>query len=226
MRTLTLTLGCLLTGVSAAVVVQSARELLLWETGRQAFDEEGLLMQPISFGGHTVTVTDDQPTDPVRSQQEFPGTLWLTLDGEALGRPSRAMVRRGLSDLGRYHLWFDAWRFRERDNGRSTLFLARRLQPEAASSPRFEVVVVQEDGTYSVREFRTWQLAESYPLFRATQFIRDSTSGALPLSMLDMAAAPVILLICPLGTFLVGSACLLTSYLLARRGRRLGDRAA
>lgn len=217
MRVLTHVLGYLLVGISAAVVVQSAREALLWETGRQAFDEEQLLELPIRFGGHTIAVHDDQSTDPVHSQEAFPGMLWLTIDREALGPPSRAMVRRGLGDLGRYHLWLAAWRFRERESGRNTLWLARRLQPDPTSRPRFEVVTIQENGTYTTRELGTWHLGESYPLFRATQYIRDSISGAIPLSMLEMAAAPLILLICPVGTFLLGSACVLQPYLAARR---------
>jgi hypothetical protein len=205
----------LLTALSLAAVVQSAREYLLWEGGRRDYVEVSFLEQPFTFAGHTFTVEDDQPTDSSDSEAQYEGTARLLMDGKPLGAPSRALVRRGRRDLGRYHLWFDAWQFRERAGGRNTLWLARRLQPDSTIGPRFEVITVAEDGAQRTRLLSTWQLGTTYPLFRATQFIRDGTSAAIPLSMLDASIFPPTLLVFPIGTLALG-------VYLIRHGRR-GD---
>src|SRR5262245_2179483 len=115
MRKLTRSLGWVLLALSVAAVVQSTREFLLWSEGARTFDEIPLLGQPLTFGGHRIAIEDDQPLDPVPSQEGFEGRLWMTIDGVPVGSPSRAMVRRGLSGLGRYHLWLDAGQFQERE---------------------------------------------------------------------------------------------------------------
>jgi hypothetical protein len=219
-RYLALIVGLTLTALSIGAVVQSTREYLLWEAGRRDYAEDSFLERPFTFAGHTFTVEDDQPTDSTYSEIAYEGRIRLLMDGRPLGPPSRALVRPGRHDLGRYHLWFDAWHFKERASGRTTLWLTRRLQPDSAASPRFEVITLAENGAPSRRLLSTWQLGASYPLFRSTQFVRDGTSAAIPLSMLEAAIFPPILLVFPIGTFVLG-------LYLIRRGLREGsDRVA
>jgi hypothetical protein len=220
MRNVTLGLAYLLIALSVAVIVQSGREYLLWERGAREYEERFVSELPFAFAGHTFSVADDQPTDSVSSQEGSPGTIRVLMDGVPLGSPSRAVVRRGLTDIGRYHLWFDAWQFRERQSGRSTLWLSRRLQPDPGAGPTFEVITIQENGKRSARVLRGWQLGRDYPLFRSTQFIRDGNSTAFPLSMLDALAAPPLLLVCPVGTLILGL------YLAWRMRRRATSRLA
>jgi hypothetical protein len=203
LRRLWLTIGSALIILSLAAVVQSVRELLLWEQRGPDYAEESYLKRPLEFAGHTITVRDDQPTDSAHSEAAYEGRIQILMNGEPLGAPSRALVRRGRRDLGRYHLWFDAWQFTERATGQKTLWLARRLQPDPGGSPRYEVVVVDEQGRRQTRVYRGWELGSGYPLFRATQFIRDEWS-AFPLSMLDAVFFWPILLLYPLGTLVLG----------------------
>ena len=131
--------------------------------------------------------------------------MQILMDGRPLGTPTRALVRRGRRDLGRYHLWFDAWQFRDRASGKSTLWLVRRLQRHSGASPRYEVITVAEDGLHETRVLRGFELGGSYPLFRATQFVRDANLwSGVPLSVLDFVVLPPLLLFFPLGTLLLG----------------------
>jgi hypothetical protein len=205
-------IGMALVALSALAVLQTAREVVLRQLGDRAYTEELRQERPLAFAGHTITVADDQPVDGTRSQADHDGWIQPLMDGKPLGPPSRARVRRGLADLGRYHLWFDAWVFRDRATGRASLWLARRLQPTDASDPRFEVVTVAPDGARERRVLRAWRLGTDYRLFRATQFVREGAWSAMPLSLgATFGVFPVLLLAFPIGTFFAG-------VLLMRRG--------
>ena len=117
--------GGLLIAISLAAVVQSVREYALWQAGAN-YAEESFLPLPIVFGGHTFTIRDDQPYDSGGSEQEYEGSVQWIRDGVPFESASRARVRRGRNDIGRYHLWLDAWKIRERATGQKTLWLARR----------------------------------------------------------------------------------------------------
>lgn len=205
------TVGVALVSFSALAVLQTVREVVLWELGDRAYTEESPQGRTFGFAGHTFTVTDDQPVEG-DSQAEFDGRIQPMMDGKPLGPTSRARVRRGVVDLGRYHLWYDAWVFRERATGRASLWLARRLQPTDASDPQFEVVTVAPDGTQERRVLSAWRLGTAYRLFRATQFVREGTWTAMPLSLNAVIGFfPIFLLVFPIGTFIAGA-------LLIRRG--------
>lgn len=207
-------LGAALVAVSLFAVVQTIRELLLWERGRAQFADESVSARPISFAGRTWSVTDNQPFTPGAGYTEFEGAIQPTVDGRPLGMPSRAKVRRGLADLGRYHRWYDAWLFRERGSGQRTLWLARRLQAMESDAPRFELVTISEAGEWHTQVLRSWQLCRDYPTFRATQFVREGTSWPFPLALDGVIGFfPILLLIFPLGTLVLGV------FLLARRGK-------
>jgi hypothetical protein len=202
-------LGGMLVALSALSVVQTVREIALWQSGRQAYDEVDPRVadqQSFVFAGHTVSVADDQPMDSVYSQAEYEGTIQPFMDGRPLAAPSRALVRRGLDDMGRYHFWFDAWVFRARSGGPPTLWLARRLQATDAATPRFEVITVATDGTHQTRVFRAWQLGTDYRLRRATQFVADGEWMIFPLSLGGVLGFfPPLLLIFPIGTAVAGA---------------------
>jgi hypothetical protein len=202
---------------SLLAVLQTAREIALWTYGEHRFDGRSLQEQPIEFGGHRISVTDDQSTDSMPSETETRGTIQPTIDGVPLGAASIAGVRRGRRDrrdLGRYHGWYDAWVFRDRRSADSVLYLARRLQPRSSESPRFELTTV-DASTRDVKQriVTGSQLAWSFPAYRSTQFIRDGTWTVLPLALGDLLGFfPLALLVFPVGTAVVG-------YLLARRPR-------
>lgn len=201
-------------GVSALSVVQTAREILLGVIGDHLYEEAALQQRTFAFAGHAFSVADDQPQSGTGSQTEQDGTIQPLIDGQPLGPSSHARVRPGLEDLGRYHLWYDAWLFRERTTGNSTLWLARRLQRGEGDSPRFEVTVVEPDGTLQTRILRGWQLGTESRLYRATQFVRGSTWTVLPLSLGDaLGYFPLLLFVFPVGTSVLGAR------LLKRRSR-------
>jgi hypothetical protein len=209
-------LGSLLVALSVLAVVQTAREILLWKRGFSAYLEESPLERTIRFGGHTFTVVDDQPSDVAHSETAFEGTVQLLMDGRPLHSPARALVRRGRADLGRYHMWLDAWVFRDRATSEQTLWFAQRRESAATLGPRFEVTEVSADGAIRTRQLRGWQLGSDYRLFRATQFVRRGEWSVFPLAVGDVAGLfPLLLLVLPLGTFLVG-------ILLMRQGRGAG----
>jgi hypothetical protein len=60
---------------------------------------------------------------------------------------------------------------------------------------------------------RGWSLGSRYGVWRATQFLRANEWEAFPLSMLDFVAFPIVLLIYPIGTLILGIG-------LVRSGRR------
>lgn len=189
--------------LSVLSVLQSWREYRLLRESMSVYVETNLEERTFSFGRHTVVLSDDQPNDTLRSEHEWPGTLRIQIDGQPIGSPSFAGIRRSRTDRGRYHSWLDAWTFREVDTGRLNLWLTRRLQPPGTRLPRFEVTVLDTTGTPQTRTYRAYQLGTSFPLYRSTEFLRWGES-VFPLSMLEWIAFPIGLLVFPFGTFLVG----------------------
>jgi hypothetical protein len=203
-RVLSLVLGALLIAVSSAAVVQSIREYFLWERGERRFSEESFLKLPIQFQERTFDIRDDQPTDSTYSEEEYEGTVELVMDGKPIGPRSRAMVRRGRKDIGRYHLWIDAWLFKDRQSGRTSLWLVRRLEVQPGASARYEVTTVADSGSVQTQVLRGWDLGASYPLFRSTQFIRSGLLSGVSLSMLDAFYFWPILSVFPVGSLVLG----------------------
>lgn len=200
-------LGSILIVISGVSIVQSTREYLLWESG-DGVEQRDIRDRAFRFAGRSFTVEDEHPYIPRRqgeynSEAAVPGTIRLTSGGSVLGAPSRAEVRPGRNDLGRYHTWFDAAVFRDTRSGDSVLWMARRIQPEG-SRPVFEVVTVSADGTQNTRVLRAYQLGQSYPLFRSTQFLRGSTFFVVPLSVLEFFVFPPLLLLFPFGALALG----------------------
>ena len=206
-------LGWLFIGLSVICVIQSAREWRAWTPDPQLAERDLPLALPIRFAGHRIDVADDQPTDSLSSERAVEGRIQLYLDGQPLGGPSRALVRPGRRDLGRYHMWLQATPFHDRTSGEDVLFLARRIQPSDAGGARFEVNRLDESGAVTTEMLRGWSLGSRYAVWRATQFLRANEWEAFPLSMLDAVAFPLFLLIYPMGTLFLG-------IVLVRSGRR------
>ena len=199
------TVGWVLVSVSFLAVAQTVREVALWELGSRKYAEESSQERTFRFAGHTFTVADDQPADGTHSQTEYDGTIQPLMDGRPLGPPSRARIRRGLEDLGRYHLWYDAWLFADRARGDTSLWLARRLQETDQSVPRFELTVVDAVGRADRRVLSRWALDRDYRVFRGTQFVREGGWTVMPLSLTGVAGfVPPFLVLFPIGSFLVG----------------------
>jgi hypothetical protein len=209
--------GVVLAAVSLASIVQSFREYGLWERGSHQYEELSILERPFRFAGDSFTIADTHPYSPpgegaYTSEAAVPGTIQILKNQSPLGPPSLAEVRPGRNDLGRYHLWFDAWVFRDRQSGDSALWMARRIEADG-SGPRYEVITVTDDGIVTRRLLWTHQLGRSYPVFRSTQFLRGSSFFVVPLSALDFFIFPLFLFIFPIGTLIIG-------LLLSRGGKR------
>jgi hypothetical protein len=197
-------IGWLLIGLSIAGVIQSAREWRAWTPDARLVERDRPQELPIRFAGHRVDVRDDQPTDSIHSERAVEGHIQLFLDGRAIGAPTRALVRPGRRDLGRYHTWLEAVPFRDRTSGKEFLFLARRLEPRDGQGVRFEVNQIDESGAVTTRVLRGSSLGRYYPVWRTTQFLRANEWEAFPLSMLDAVIFWPILVVYPFGTLLVG----------------------
>ncbi len=200
--------GVMLVAVSVASIIQSFREYRLWERGNQRYDERSLLERPFRFAGRSFTIADGHPFSPpgdgeYTAEAAVSGTVQILRNQSPLGPPSRAEVRPARNDLGRYHLWFDAWVFRDKQSGDSALWMARRIEAEG-SRPRYEVITITDDGIETRRLLRKHQLGRSYPVFRSTQFLRGSSFFIVPLSVLDFFIFPAFLFIFPIGTLIIG----------------------
>lgn len=201
--------GLFLVVLSVTSVIQSYRELRLWRIGAETYEDRTPFSEyPFTFAGHEFSVVDDQPVDSSRSRQTQPGRIQLTMDGRPLGKPSTAMLRAGGPGIDRYYGWVDAWRFTTRETGENMMLLVRRLAPVDDHGTRYEIHRVGADGRITTAELRGWQLARDYPVYRATQFVRPHAWVAAPLSMIDAAAFPPLLLIFPLGTLVLGGVLL------------------
>jgi hypothetical protein len=195
-------------------VIQTARAIWLWESASRCCTERSVQSAPITFAGSTIEVSDNLPRTATGSQSASQGEIQLRIDGQPVGVPSRAAVRSGLTDLGRYHGWLDAWVFTDRGSD-SSLWITRRLQPAANDPVRFELVIVRSNGAVERRTVHGWQLAFDFPSFRSTQFIRSEWE-VLPLDVSEVAGFfPIFLLLFPLGTLVAGIVLLVRSRLRA-----------
>ena len=77
-------IGFALVTVSAISLIPTAREFAI-QSDAEDFDESKVSGSAFAFGGHTFTVTDDQPTDSTSRKKEFPGRIQLFADGKPLG---------------------------------------------------------------------------------------------------------------------------------------------
>jgi hypothetical protein len=128
------------------------------------------------------------------------------------------MVRPGLNDMGRYHLWIDAWTFTDRRSGDTALFLGRRLEP-AAKGNSYEIIRIGADGTYTVRHLSRSQRAESYPIFRTVQFLSDHSESVYNFSLTNVWPSIVVPILYPWISSLIGMVLLMVGIRRARTAR-------
>ena len=108
MATLARLIGGALICVSVLAVIQTVREIALWEVGGGRYAEQSISERAFTFAGRRIAASDDLPTDTGHSQAAVLGVLSLRIGGAIVGSPTKADIRRALTDKGRYHLWFDA----------------------------------------------------------------------------------------------------------------------
>lgn len=191
--------------LSLIAFIQTARAIGLWEVAGHRYAEHSVQDLPITFAVETIEISDNLARAASGSQDESEGELQIRLSGRPQGVPTRAAVRMGLTDIGRYHGWLDAWVFVRRSDNDSSLWVTRRLQTAAADPARFELLIVHSNGAAETRTVRGWQLGFDYPSYRSTQFVRSSEWEVLPLDVSEVAGFfPILLLIFPVGTLVVG----------------------
>jgi hypothetical protein len=123
--------------------------------------------------------------------------------------------------MGRYHLWLYASIFQSRETGQASLWVARRIETDSASTPQYEVITVAAGGDVSTRTVRGWRLGSEYRLYRATQLLAGGEWTAFPLALGDIVGFfPPFLLLFPLGSGILGA------WLLRKSRRRLTAAAA
>ena len=199
--------GWSLVVVSLLAVLQTARAIGLGEIGGRRYTERSVQDSSLTFAGRTIEIRDNVPHTETGSQRETDGELQIRIDGKPLDMMSHARVRVGLTDLGRYHGWLDAWVFITRRTNDSSLWVARRIQTAAKGGTHFELDIIHSNGDVKTRMVRGWQLGFDYRSFRSTQFVRSGEWEVLPLDVGDLAGLfPVALLLFPIGTFVAGIA--------------------
>jgi hypothetical protein len=200
-------IGLFLTIVSIFSIAQTIREIVFFESGESKYAEANVIHLPARFGGHLVSVADDQPHLP-RDENDYykstQGRIQLLIDSQPLGKSSAGRIRVTLDDLGRYFGWVDVWQFKESNVRDSSLWVARRIQETPSVSPLYEITTIDGNGAIVTDTFPPWRLGTDYRRFRATQFMQ-SGAQVMPLSVADMLGMmPVLVLVFPLGTLLLG----------------------
>jgi hypothetical protein len=200
----------LLSGVS---IVQTFREAALWRNGEATFESRMITSRPFSFASHSFDIADSLNPNPDSLSRT--ATIRLIMDGQSLGPASVGRLRTADESLGRYYGWFEAWIFLARPTNDSVLYLARRLQPGSSDAPQFEVHRVTSRGSVTRELYSGSQLTGDYRVFRSTRGLTNRSS-ALPLSVLPLAAFPVLFLVFPAGPLVIGAFLIGSS----RRSRR------
>lgn len=210
--------GLLIAAVSAFPIVQGVREDAFWRAGDERFQEEALLELPLRFAGHTITIEDPLPRGGPPSEAEERSFARILLDGQEILPAKPAMVRPGRSDLGRYHLWIDAWIFTDRRTGSRSLYLGRRLSVNAGVRP-YDLLRVSADGSYALRRLSFADRAESYPIWRTIQFLNDGTETVYPFSVRNIWPTLLVPVFYPNTTLVLGVVMLGVGLWLGRRPR-------
>lgn len=218
MRKLT-TWGLLLTAVSALPIVQGLREDEFWRAGAERFEEKGVRELPVLFAGRTITIEDPLPRGGPPSEAEERSQARVLLDGQEVLPADFAMVRPGRSDLGRYHLWIDAWIFTDRRTGEKALYLGRRLSAPAHKARPYDLLLVSADGSYRLRRLSFADRAESFPIWRTIQFLNDGTESVYPFSLSNVWPTVLVPVFYPNTTLALGPVMLLIGLWLDRRRR-------
>ncbi len=193
----------MLVATSALAILQSFRESRLFDRGFAEYKEDFAFDLPLSFKDHTITLTDSLPTDTSLGQAERNGSVTIAIDGHPISS-EYASIRPGQESMGRYHLWIEAVTFYDRANGQSVFLLAQRLQPNGHGRARVRVVTIPESGAMTLDTLPRYAFFPTYPRFRASQFVRDGAYSPFPFSVLDGFLFPLVFVVFPLGSLVVG----------------------
>jgi hypothetical protein len=209
--------GLLVTAISAFPIIQELREDAFWRAGQARFQEEQLLDQPLRFAGHTITIEDPLPRGGPPSEKAERGEVRVLLDGHEVLPAQPVMVRPGQRDLGRYHLWIDAWIFTDRRTGTSFLQVGRRRSGVAGAGRAYDFLRVDANGSHAVRRLSHAQRAESFPTWRTIQFLNDGTDSVYFFSLTNTWPTVFVPLFYPQTTLVIGIALLVIGW--RERGR-------
>lgn len=195
----------------------------MWDHVSAGYTERSILENPLSAVGHEVAVRDDLPADGLRPgddrEKSRLGRATVLVDGQIAGATALAEIRPARTDLGRYHLWINAWAFVPAGTADTMVLLARRLRPDSLHPERYELIMLRR-GSVERRVLMMGQLTESWPAFRGTQLVRSALDTdrplpisilhallrqPFPLSVLEGAAFPPLLLLFPLGPLVLGA---------------------
>jgi len=210
--------GLVLLGVSIVPAIQTGRALIFWDRGQQRYDENSRQVLPLQFAGRVVTLQDSLPELTPPSEQEQPGTVRVFL-GTALVFPARSVrVRPGRkkTDIGRYHLWLDAWVFVDRRTGDSTFMLGQRVGLADAPPVRYDVLTIRSNGDTDVGTIAPGDRASSFPVYRTIQFLNDDAPSVYLFDLTQVWPTIFIPILFPVATGLVGL-ILVVSVLRRRR---------
>ena len=211
--------GLLIAAVSALPMVQGVREDAFWRAGDERFHEESLQDLPLRFAGHAITIEDPLSRGGPPSEAEERSFARVLLDGQEILPMRPAIVRPGRSDIGRYHLWIDAWIFTDRRTGEKSLYLGRRLSAPALGVRPYDLLVVSADGSYRLRRLSFADRAESYPIWRTIQFLNDGTETVYPFSVSNIWPTLLVPVFYPNTTLVLGAVMLGIGLWLGRRPR-------
>jgi hypothetical protein len=203
--------GAALMTISLLAVADTGADLWLSVRGFRTYDNHMIDGRRFAFAGHRIVLEDDQPIDTVSHERETPGMLTVSIDGRAVGAPARVGVRRGRPDTGRYHTWFTATVFTSRATADSSLWLARKVRLGRRDT-RYELTEIRGDGSTRTRMLRGWQLGLDYRTEEATGLLTWDSWWPTPLDLSGFVFVAPLLLIYPIGTFVLG-------VVLWRRGR-------
>jgi hypothetical protein len=157
-----------------------------------------------TFAGRLVTVQDRgldaTVPDSTKVFQER-----LLIDSVATGQETGLRMRGWPVGVAmRSPHWFSLVRFTDRATGDSTVWFARRLQPADSVRPRFEIIRIDARGRYEVETRDRDELRSEYRVARVTQFLAEDAPSGFPFSMIQFLFFPVLLLLHPIGTVLLG----------------------
>ncbi len=159
--------------VSIVPVVQQVRSAIFWSDGRARYKQHYVDSLPIRFGGHTVSVADDQAHTGDGSQRAVRGLASVLVDGRPIASSEEARVRPGLDNVSRYHRWISVDGFTDRVTGERFLLVARLR--EHRYSPRIDLLRIDANGDLSFRRVTYALRSESFPQFRVISGLGDES---------------------------------------------------
>jgi len=220
--------GLVLLGVSIVPAIQTGRAMSFWDRGQRRYEENPRQDLPLHFAGRVVTLQDSLPETTPPSEQAQTGTVRIFVD-TALVFPARSvLVRPGRkkTDIGRYHLWLDAWVFVDRRTGDSIFMLGQRVGVPDVPPARYDILSIRSNGATAVEAIAPRDRARSFPVYRTIQFLNDGAPSVYVFDLTQVWPTIFIPILFPVATGLVGFILVLIGVIPVLRKRRVDAAAA